>query len=442
MFVSPVKTWRGLTSVRPGRSRRVGVGLSRYFDFAQGHRGGAAALRRGSGQGGWPIWVGLRPSFDFAALRFAPFRFAQDERWGAALRPFDSAQDARYGGGSGCAEGAAQDARRGLRRVCLGETDKLGGASHPFALSGVERSRRVGVGLGRSFGFAQGQRGVLAHLGWFTTFLRLRSGRTGGCFAQALRRGSGCSGGGASLFVSPVKTLWGLTSVRPERSGTESKGWGWVCAVLRLCFGSTGAGGALRLRSGQALRLRSGQALRLRSGQALRLRSGQALRLRSGQALRLRSGQALRLRSGQALRLRSGQALRLRSGQALRLRSGQALRLRSGQALRLRSGQALRLRSGQALRLRSGQALRLRSGQALRLRRTGPSTPLRTGPSTPLRTGPSTPLRTGPSTPLRTGPSTPCGRLRLCFGSTGGPFDAAQDRPFDSAQDRLSIRSP
>ena len=62
-------------------------------------------LRRGSGcsEGGAELaGVGLARSFDCAALRFAPFRFAQDERWGvASLRGSGALRR-----GSGCSEGA------------------------------------------------------------------------------------------------------------------------------------------------------------------------------------------------------------------------------------------------------------------------------------------------------------------------------------------------
>ena len=96
------------TRLRTGPSTRLRTGLTRILRlrctplrsvplrsgrtvggrFAQGKRGPSTrlrmlgggracpcrlALRRGSGQG-------LRASFDFAALRYAPFRFAQDER--------------------------------------------------------------------------------------------------------------------------------------------------------------------------------------------------------------------------------------------------------------------------------------------------------------------------------------------------------------------------
>ena len=81
----------------------------------------------------------------------------------------------------------------------------------PFALSGVERSRRVGPfdstqdRVACPLGLAYV--GVFAHLGWFTTFLRLRYSplrtngggaalrmRGGGRFAQDGRRGALRSG--------------------------------------------------------------------------------------------------------------------------------------------------------------------------------------------------------------------------------------------------------
>ena len=79
LFVPPGMARRGSISVRPELCRRVGVGPS-------------TRLRTGLRVGAWPT----RVSFDFAALRCAPFRFAQDERrggvarracpWGLALR--------------------------------------------------------------------------------------------------------------------------------------------------------------------------------------------------------------------------------------------------------------------------------------------------------------------------------------------------------------------
>ena len=199
------------TSVRPERSGAESKGWGR----------GCAVLRLCSGSTGGeglacpfglvyagclPIWVGLRASFDSAALR----------------------SGRTDGVRSGCAEGGA--------------------------------SLRMGGG-GLRLGWAGG---VLAHLGWLTRFLRLRCTplRTNGW--GALRSGPSTRlrmlgmwaaqdarrWAAPSLFVSPVKTWRGLTSVRPERSGAESKGW------------------ALRRGSGQALRRGSGQALRRGSGQA------------------------------------------------------------------------------------------------------------------------------------------------------------------------------
>ena len=61
--------------------------------------------------------TGLRGSFDFAALRFAPFRFAQDERWGVASLRGSGALRL----GSGCSEGALSS--RGLAlRLGSGQT--------------------------------------------------------------------------------------------------------------------------------------------------------------------------------------------------------------------------------------------------------------------------------------------------------------------------------
>ena len=90
LFVSPVKTWRGLTSVRPERSRRVGVGLSRYFDFAQGHRGGErrpfdAAQDRGAGPFGLAYDL-PSTSLHSALLRSASLRTNGGRRFAQALR--------------------------------------------------------------------------------------------------------------------------------------------------------------------------------------------------------------------------------------------------------------------------------------------------------------------------------------------------------------------
>ena len=210
---------RGSTSVRPELCRRVG----RWpFDAAQDRltRGPHPSLPPAGGKGLFglvlglfvfsggaplpfalgggvrlPIWVGLRASFDCAALRCAPFRFAQDERRGA--------------GCSGCA----------------------GGAPHPFALSCVE-----GLGLALRRGSGQA--------------LRRGSG-------QALRRGSGQAypgphpnlppAGGRDYLFGPLpgkgggdfcfgswfvcfswNGLVGLHPVRPERSrrvGVWFVGW-------------------------------------------------------------------------------------------------------------------------------------------------------------------------------------------------------------------------
>ena len=111
-----------------------------------------------------------------------------------SVRPERSGTESK-GWGRGCA----------VLRLCFGST----GSACPFGLAYALPSTSL-----------------------HSAVLRSASLRTngGGCFAQALRLGSGCSGVGASLFVSPVKTWSGLTSVRPERSasGAEGLGLGWL----------------------------------------------------------------------------------------------------------------------------------------------------------------------------------------------------------------------
>ena len=123
--------------------------------------------------------TGLRGSFDFAALRFAPFRFAQDERWGVASLRGSGALRL----GSGCSEGALSS--RGLAlRLGSGQT-----YAHP--------STSLHSALLRS--------ASLRTNGWGVALLRgsvaLRRGS-----GQALRRGSGqaCLLGGGKI-IGPWK---------------------------------------------------------------------------------------------------------------------------------------------------------------------------------------------------------------------------------------------
>ena len=256
----------GPSSVRPERSRRVGVGPSTrlrtglpgapILAFPQRGEGtfgllhsffvfsGGAPLPFALGGGvRLPIWVGLRASFDCAALRCAPFRFAQDELRGAALR-------VRGGLHLGCADGAPlpfalscveglgdgpstrlrtglpgapilafpQRGGRDYLRLVLGLFVFSGGAPLPFALGGGVRLP-IWVGLRASFDCAA---------------LRCAPFR----FAQDERRGAGCSGcAGGAPHPFALSCVEGL-------------------------------GLALRRGSGQALRRGSGQALRRGSGQA------------------------------------------------------------------------------------------------------------------------------------------------------------------------------
>ena len=196
--------------------------------------------RSGAESKGWG-WVGAVLRLCFGSTG-GPFDAAQD-------RPFDAAQDRPFD--------AAQDR-----------------LSRPFALSGVERSRRVGVGL--------------------VAVLRLCFGSTG----EALRRGSGQA----------------LTSVRPERSGAESKGWGGAwCGPSALLWVNAG-GPSTRLRTGPSTRLRTGFACSLGLASTfLRLRCTPlcSVPLRSGRTGGgLRSGPSTRLRMlGGAHRMRGGGCL-------------------------------------------------------------------------------------------------------------------------------------
>ena len=111
--------------------------------------------------------VGLARSFDFATLRCAPFRFAQDERGGGAecvsLRLGRTGRGRRVRFASLSPFDAAQDARRGRGDAGL-----------------------AWVGLALSFDFAA---------------LRCAPFR----FAWALRRGSGCSDRGGEVGAQQLR---------------------------------------------------------------------------------------------------------------------------------------------------------------------------------------------------------------------------------------------
>ena len=140
---------------------------------------------------GFALWEWLTESEDFAALRFAPF---------ASLRT---------NGGGRFAQ--AHSGRLGV--LHLGVYALRSGRCTRLRMLGMWAAQDARYG-----GFAQDA----------------SDGGRSGCsvwgLAQDARRWAA-----PSLFVSPVKTWRGLTSVRPERSGAESKGW-----ALRLGSGQGG----------------------------------------------------------------------------------------------------------------------------------------------------------------------------------------------------------
>ena len=257
----------------------MGLGWCAYFDFGFGSTGVAPSTRLRTG---FACPFGLAYALPSTSAQDAPrvccfscknfVHIRSPSEWNgveglglgwwvlALLRPFDSAQDARYGGRSGCSVWVG----RFLRLRCM----------------------------------------------------LLRSGRTDG-------GGSGCAEGAApSLFVSPVKTFSGLTSVRPERSGAESKGW-----ALRLGSGQGYLGAPMRgtfPRRGEPFDVRS---LRMLGAGAKGCPLGGALRRGSGQGGLAHLGwltRFLRLRCTPlcSVPLRSGRTEggALRSGPSTRLR--------------------------------------------------------------------------------------------------------------------------
>ena len=131
------------------------------FRFAQDERRGERRVRFAAlSTESKGAWVGLARSFDFATLRCAPFRFAQDERGGGRRVRFAALRAELKGAWVGLARSFdfatlrcapfrfAQDERAGERRVLYASLRANGGDAECVSL----RSGRTGGRRSRNFG--------------------------------------------------------------------------------------------------------------------------------------------------------------------------------------------------------------------------------------------------------------------------------------------------